>query len=155
MVSIDEARAIARERALDLVEVAPNARPVVVKMMDFGRFKYEQAKNQREAKKREHQIQVKQIKYRPFVDDNDFMIKTNKARKFLEQGHKVKVTVMFRRRAMRRPENGYKIIQRVAEELSDVAKIEFRPKEIVNRDLTMVLAPLVSAQAKAQKNRDS
>ncbi len=119
--------------------------------MDFGKYKYEQAKNAREAKKNEHQIQVKQIKYRPFVDDHDFEIKTKKAREFLEEGHKVKVTVMFQRRALRRPESGYAVIQRVAEALQDVGKVEFRPNQIINRDLTMVMAPLhmnVSAPVK-------
>lgn len=145
IVPIEEARAISRDRGLDLVEVAANARPPVIKLMDFGKWKYEQAKNAREAKKNEHHITVKQVKYRPFVDDHDFEIKTNQARKFLEQGHKVKVTVMFQRRALRRPESGYAVMNRVAETLQDVAKVEFKPSAIINRDLTMVLAPINTA----------
>ena len=145
IVSIDEARDIARDAGLDLVEVAPNARPAVVKVMDFGKWKYEQSKNAAAARKHEHTITVKQVKFRPFIDDHDFEIKTNMARRFLEEGSKVKITVMFQRRALRRPESGFLVLDRVAQGLQDIGRVESRPNEIINRDLTMIIGPLNAA----------
>ena len=143
VVSVDEALQRARDKGLDLVEVAANSRPIVCKIMDYGRFRYEQEKKAREAKKQQHQVDLKEVKYRPNINIHDFETKTRKAREFLEQGKHVKVTIMFRMREMRRPENGFELLRRVHESLQDVAKMEREPsKELEGRDLTMVLRPM-------------
>ena len=143
VVPVDEALRLAKEKGLDLVEVAATSRPIVCKIMDYGRFRYEQEKKAREAKKQQHQVELKEVKYRPNINIHDFETKTNKARKFLDQGKHVKVTIMFRMREMRRPENGYELLRRVREELKDVAKMDREPsKELEGRDLTMVLRPV-------------
>jgi translation initiation factor IF-3 len=143
VVPVDEALRLAKEKGLDLVEVAANSRPIVCKIMDYGRFRYEQEKKAREAKKQQHQVDLKEVKYRPNINIHDFETKTRRARKFLEQGKHVKVTIMFRMREMRRPENGYELLRRVREDLQDVAKMEREPsKELEGRDLTMVLRPM-------------
>jgi translation initiation factor IF-3 len=142
VVPVEEALKLARERGLDLVEVAATSRPIVCKIMDYGRFRYEQEKKAREAKKQQHQIELKEVKFRPNINIHDFETKVRRARKFLEQGKHVKVTIMFRMREMRRPENGYEILRRVREDLSDIAVTEREPKaELEGRDLTMVLRP--------------
>jgi translation initiation factor IF-3 len=141
IVPIEEARAAAREHGLDLVEVDPNARPIVCKIMDWGRAKYELAKKEKAAKRHEKSLEVKQVKFRPGIDDHDFDTKLAHARRFLEDGRRTKVTIMFRRRDLRRPENGIRVLDRVAQELADVARVESRPGKIENRDLTMVLVP--------------
>lgn len=142
VMPVEEALQIARSKGLDLVEVAPGARPIVCKLMDYGRYRYEQEKKAREAKKQQHQIEIKEVKYRPNINEHDFQTKTRMAERFLKQGKHVKVTVMFRRREMRRPENGYEILRRVAEELADIAKVDREPTpELEGRDLTMVLIP--------------
>ncbi len=143
IVPVEEALRIARSKGLDLVEVAPNARPIVCKILDYGRYRYEQEKKAREAKKQQHHVEVKEVKYRPNINEHDFQTKTRRARKFLEQGKHVKVTIMFRRREMRRPENGYEILRKVREELADIAKVDREPTpELEGRDLTMVFSPL-------------
>ena len=143
VIPVDEALRRAKEQGLDLVEVAANSRPIVCKIMDYGRFRYEQEKKAREAKKQQHQVDIKEVKYRPNINIHDFETKTRRAREFLDQGKHVKVTIMFRMREMRRPENGYQLLRRVREELQDVAKMEREPsKELEGRDLTMVLRPM-------------
>lgn len=143
IVPIEQALELARQRGLDLVEVAPTARPIVCKIMDWGKYRYEQEKKAREARKKEHQIEVKEVKFRPGVADHDFQTKLNMVKRFLAEGKHVKVTIMFRRREMRRPENGYEVLERVREALADVAKVE---KDAAlaegGRDLTMVFVPL-------------
>jgi translation initiation factor IF-3 len=110
--------------------------------MDYGRFRYEQEKKAREAKKQQHQVDVKEVKFRPNINIHDFQTKVRRAREFLDQGKHVKVTIMFRLRELRRPENGYEILQRVREELEDVARVDREPSpELEGRDLTMVLRP--------------
>lgn len=142
VVPLDEARDAARAKGLDLVEVAPEARPIVCRMMDYGRYRYEQEKKARAAKRQQHQVELKEVKYRPNINDHDFQTKTRMAERFLKKGKHVKVTVMFRRREMRRPENGYEILRRVTEALADVAKVERKPTpELEGRDLTMVFSP--------------
>ena len=106
---------------MDLVEVAPEARPIVCKIMDYGRFLYEQEKKAKEAKKRQQTVEIKEVKLRPAIDDHDFHTKVKMAERFLLKGNKVKVTVMFRRREMRRPENGYEVLARACEELGELA----------------------------------
>jgi translation initiation factor IF-3 len=141
VVPVDEALRMAREKGLDLVEVAATTRPIVCKIMDYGRFRYEQEKKAREAKKQQHTVDVKEVKYRPNINQHDFDTKTKRARKFLEQGKHVKVTIMFRMREMRRPENGFELLRRVVEDLEDIASLENFPKDLQGRDLTMVLRP--------------
>lgn len=142
VLPVDEALKMARDRGLDLVEVAANSRPIVCKIMDYGRYRYEQEKKAREAKKQQHQIDIKEVKYRPNINIHDFETKTRRARQFLEQGKHVKVTIMFRMREMRRPENGFELLRRVAEELEDIAKIDQMPTRLEGRDLTMVVRPV-------------
>jgi len=125
------------------VEVDPNARPIVCKIMDWGRAKYDLAKKEKAAKRHEKVLEIKQVKFRPGIDDHDFETKLAHARRFLEEGRRTKVTIMFRRRDLRRPENGVRILKRVANELTDVGKVETRPGKIENRDLTMVMVPLL------------
>ena len=114
VLPIEEALAAAQERGLDLVEVAPTARPPVVKIMDYGKFKFEEAKAARAAKKKQHVIQLKEVKYRPGIDDHDFDFKTRHAREFLGDGNKVKVTMMFRGRQIAHLELGRAVLDRVA-----------------------------------------
>ena len=140
VLAVDEALALAQEQGLDLVEVAPLARPPVVKIMDYGKFKFEQAKAARAAKKKQHVIHLKEVKYRPGIDDHDFEFKTRHAREFLADGNKVKVTMMFRGRQMAHTELGRDVLDRVAAELKDIGKIEQDPK-LEGRNMTMVLAP--------------
>ena len=142
VVPVDEALRIARGKGLDLVEVAANTRPIVCKIMDYGRFRYEQEKKAREAKKQQHQVELKEVKFRPNINIHDFETKLRRAQQFLEEGKHVKVTIMFRLRELRRPENGYEILRRVREELADVARVEREPSaELEGRDLTMVMRP--------------
>ena len=131
---------MAQERSLDLVEVAPMARPPVVKIMDYGKYRFEQAKAARAAKKKQHVIHLKEVKYRPGISQHDFEFKTRHARQFLEEGNKVKVTMMFRGRQVTHPELGQDVLNRVFESLDDVAKIEAHPK-LEGRNMVMVLAP--------------
>lgn len=131
---------MAEEKGLDLVEVAPMARPPVVKIMNYGKYKFEEAKAARAAKKKQHVIQMKEVKFRPGIDDHDFDFKTRHAREFLLDGNKVKVTMMFRGRQMARPDLGRVVLDRVAEVLADVGKVEFEAK-LEGRNMTMVLAP--------------
>jgi len=125
------------------VEVDPNARPIVCKIMDWGRAKYDLAKKEKAAKRHEKVLEIKQVKFRPGIDNHDYETKLNHARRFLEEGRRTKITIMFRRRDLRRPENGVKILKRVASDLANVGKVETRPGKIENRDLTMVMVPIL------------
>lgn len=140
IVPIEEAKDRAREAGMDLVEVSPEARPIVCKIMDYGQYLYEQGKKAKETRKRQQQLEIKEVKLRPAIDDHDFQTKVRMAARFLQRGNKVKVTVMFRRREMRRPENGYEVLARVQEELADIATVEqMPPPTLEGRDLSMVL----------------
>ena len=141
IVSIDEARDRAADKGLDLVEVAPDARPPVVKMMDYGKYKYEAARQAREARKKQHTIQVKEVKFRPGIEEHDYDFKTRHARRFLEEGNKVKLTMMFRGRQVTHPELGLEVLARVTEDLQDVGKVEQNPN-FEGRVMSMILAPL-------------
>lgn len=125
------------------MEVAPKARPPVVKIMDYGKFKFEEAKAARAAKKKQHVIQLKEVKFRPGIDDHDFDFKIRHAREFLGQGNKVKVTMMFRGRQLAHVDIGRRVLDRVSEELADLGKVEMMPK-LEGRNMTMVIAPLSS-----------
>ena len=140
IMAIEEALAAAEDEGLDLVEVAPNSRPPVVRIMDYGKYKYEQARKARQAKKKQHNVQVKEVKFRPGIEDHDFEFKTRHARRFLEEGNKVKVTMMFRGRQVAHPELGREVLDRVAAELDDVGKIESAPN-MEGRNMTMILVP--------------
>jgi translation initiation factor IF-3 len=141
IVSLDDARERAAQRGLDLVEVAPEARPPVVKLMDYGKFKYEQARAAREAKKKQHTIQVKEVKFRPGIEEHDYDFKIRHARRFLEEGNKVKLTMMFRGRQVTHPELGLEVLRRVQEDLDGLAKVESQPS-FEGRVMSMVLSPL-------------
>jgi translation initiation factor IF-3 len=141
IVPLEDAKRAAAEAGLDLVEVASTARPIVVRVMDWGKHRFETNKKAREARKKESRITVKQVKLRPNIDIHDLDTKLNHARRFLAEGDKVKVVIMFRGRDMRRPENGKKLLDRVVEILEDAAIVETAAGGIVNRDMTMVLAP--------------
>src|SRR3982750_2619984 len=126
-MDVETALAQAIEQGLDLVEVAPMARPPVARIMDYGKFKFEQAKMARQAKKKQHVILLKEVKFRPGIDEHDFDTKARHARRFLEEGNKVKVTLMFRGRQIAHPELGRQVVDRVAQELADLAKVESSP----------------------------
>jgi translation initiation factor IF-3 len=140
IMDLEAAFAQADQHGLDLVEVAATARPPVVRIMDYGKFKFEQAKQARLAKKRQHVIELKEVKYRPGIDDHDFDTKTRHARRFLEEKNKVKVTMMFRGRQIAHPELGQAVLDRIASELSDIAKIESAGR-LEGKSMTMILAP--------------
>ena len=140
IVSLDEARERAAERGMDLVEVAAEARPPVVKMMDYGKFKYEAARAAREARKKQHTIQVKEVKFRPGIEDHDYEFKVRHARRFLDEGNKVKLTMMFRGRQVTHPELGLEVLSRVMEDLDDLGKVESQPN-MEGRTMSMVVAP--------------
>ena len=141
IVSMDEARERAAERRMDLVEVAPEARPPVVKMMDYGKYKYEAARAARESRKKQHVIQVKEVKFRPGIEDHDYKFKLRHARRFLEEGNKVKLTMMFRGRQVTHPEIGREVLIRVAGDLEDLGKLETSPS-MEGRLMSTIVAPL-------------
>jgi len=130
----------AREKGMDLVEVAPNARPPVCRIMDYGRYKYEQAKAEREAKKKQHVTQMKEIKMRPNIEEHDFEFKTRHIKRFLMDRDKVKVTIMFRGREMAHTENGKEVLDDVVEEIGDLAIVEQQVR-LEGRNMFLILAP--------------
>jgi len=140
ILEVDVAMRMAEELGLDLVEVAATARPPVVRIMDYGKYKFEMAKQARQAKKKQHVIELKEVKYRPGIDDHDFDTKTRHARRFLEEKNKVKVTMMFRGRQVAHPELGQAVLERVATALTDVGKIESSGR-LEGKSITMILAP--------------
>ncbi len=141
ILSIEQALEAAEERGLDLVEVAPMARPPVCRIMDYGKFRYEEQRKARDARKKQHRVDLKEVKMRPGIEDHDFDFKKRHARRFLEEGHKVKVTMMFRGRQMAHPEIGREVLSRLAAEVADLGKVESHPS-MEGRSMTMVLAPL-------------
>jgi translation initiation factor IF-3 len=140
VVSIRDALIAAEEAGLDLVEVSPNADPPVCKILDYGKFKYEAQKRANEARKKQKIIEVKEIKMRPNIDDNDYDVKMRSARRFLEEGDKVKVTMRFRGREMAHGELGMAVLRRVQEQTAELAKVEAHPR-MEGRQMLMVLAP--------------
>ena len=137
VMSPRDAMKVAAEKGLDLVEVAPTANPPVCRIMDYGKYKYEQSKKEREAKKNQRTITVKEVKLRPNIEDHDFQTKAKNAAKFLSGGDKVKVTIMFRGREITHPELGQELCQRFAEELASVAKIE-KAAKVEGRNMIMI-----------------
>ena len=136
----DKALTLAAETGLDLVEVSPTARPPVCRIMDYGKFKYEQRKKQRESKKKQQATQIKEIKFRPKTEEHDYQFKKRHAEEFLEKGHKVKITLVFRGREMNHMELGQSILARLREELAHVGAVERMPK-LEGRLMVMYLAP--------------
>jgi len=131
---------MADEVGLDLVEIAPEANPPVCKIMDFGKYKYEVAQKAREARQNQTHIVVKEVRLTPKIETHDYETKRNQVEKFLKGGDKVKVTMKFRGREQTRPEMGYKLLQRLAEDVAEFAFVEFAPKQ-EGRNMTMVLGP--------------
>lgn len=140
VVTLRDALIAAEEASLDLVEVAPQAEPPVCKILDYGKFKYEAQKKAAEARKKQKVIEVKEIKLRPNIDDNDYEVKMRSAKRFLEDGDKVKVTLRFRGREMAHQDLGMNVLMRVRDELDALAKVEQMPK-LEGRQMIMVLAP--------------
>ena len=140
VVSLREGLVMAEEAGLDLVEVSPNADPPVCKILDFGKFKYETQKKKAEARKKQKVIEVKEVKLRPGIDENDYNVKMRSMRKFLEEGDKVKVTLRFRGRELAHQDLGFKVLERVRAELEELGKIEQHPK-MEGRQMVMVIAP--------------
>ncbi len=141
VVSLQAARETAEERDLDLVEVAPNARPPVLKIMDWGKYRYEQQKQQQEARRNQQTVETKEVQLRPVTEDHDFETKIKRARRFLEDGNVVRIVLRYRGREMRRPEVGEAMLDRVAEATSDLAEVDHRSRKIEGRRLLMRLEP--------------
>jgi translation initiation factor IF-3 len=154
---LPEALAIARQLDLDLVEVAPQANPPVCRIMDYGKFKFDAAQRAKESRRRTTSVGVKEMKYRPKIGPGDFDTKTRKVRRFLDEGHKVKVTIMFRGREVFHPELGKKILDMVAKEVDGTARVETEAR-LDGRNMVMVLAPdkraRQSAEARAHRDGD-
>jgi translation initiation factor IF-3 len=139
-IGTDDARAIAEEKGLDLVEVSPEAKPPVVKLMDYGKYKYEQQKKANEARKKQKVIEIKEIKMRPTIDIHDYDVKMRSMKRFFEEGDKVKVTLRFRGREMAHQNLGMELLNRVQKDTETIAKLEQFPK-MEGRQMMMVLAP--------------
>ena len=141
IVRIEDALRLAQEADLDLVEVAPNSRPPVCKLMDFGKFKYEAAMKARETRRNQTNVIIKEMKLRPKIDPHDYGTKKGHIERFLKAGDKVKVTIMFRGREQSRPELGFRLLQKLAEDVADLGIVESTPKQD-GRNMVMVIAPL-------------
>ena len=144
----EQALNLAREEGFDLVEVAPNEKPPVCRIMDYGKFKYAQSKRVHDAKRKQKQLLVKEMKMRPKTDEHDYQFKVKHVRRFLSEGNKAKITIMFRGRELSHPDLGRKILDRLIEDLSDASIVEQEPKR-EGRNMTMLLGP---KGGKAQEN---
>ncbi len=143
MVTPERGMEYADEAGLDLVEISPNAQPPVCKIMDLGKFKYELQKRESEARKKQKTIEIKEIKFRPNTDTHDYDVKMRSVKKFLEEGDKVKVTLRFRGREMAHQELGRQLLERVAEDITELGKVENMPK-MEGRQMIMMIGPLKS-----------
>ena len=139
-VTISEALAIAQEAGLDLVEISPNATPPVCKLLDFGKYKFQEQKKQAEARKKQKVVEVKEIKFRPMIDDHDYDVKMRSMVKFIEEGDKVKVTMRFRGRELAHQDLGMNVLMRVRDDLDVIAKVEQFPR-MEGRQMIMVMSP--------------
>jgi translation initiation factor IF-3 len=146
VVKLNEALALAEEKETDLVEIAPTAEPPVVRLMDFGKFKYQEAKRQHEAKLKQKVIQVKEVKFRPGTDDGDYGVKLRNLIRFLEDGDKTKITLRFRGREMAHQEIGVRMLERLKADLIEHGQVEQFPK-MEGRQMVMVLAPIRKVKA--------
>ncbi|MGI6461644.1 MAG: translation initiation factor IF-3 [Candidatus Hydrogenedentales bacterium] len=153
IMSPDDALREAEERGLDLVEVAPNARPPVCRILDFGKYKYQQSKRAKESRKHQHVVSVKEVKYRPKIDTHDFNYKTSHVREFLQGGNKVKLTIMFRGREMSHPEFGRNILGRVVEATTDLLDDppDASRARLEGRNMILMLTPGKNAQKKPRQ----
>ena len=140
---------LARQRGLDLIEIVPNATPPVCKIMDFGKFKYEQTKKDKLQRKHQHVTQLKELRFHPNTDDHDFEFKTRHARRFLEEGHKLKATVVFKGREITYKEHGEELLRRLAEKLADLAKVD-QVAKLEGRSMAMIFAPDKGAKKKSE-----
>lgn len=140
-MDIAQALQHAQTMGLDLVEVAPNANPPVCRIMDYGKFQYQQQKKQQEARKKQTRIQLKEIKVRPKTDENDLQTKVRHIRRFIEKGDRCKVTVFFRGRELAHKDRGVEVLKKIVEMLSDIAKVEQQPK-FEGRTMNLILSPL-------------
>ncbi len=145
--STAQARRIAQDEGYDLVEIAPNATPPVCRIMDYGKYKYDQAIKAKQARKKQARVETKEMKFRPKIDVGDYTTKKKHVLRFLSQGNKVKITIMFRGREMSHPDLGLSILERLADDLKDVAVIESAPK-MEGRNMHMLIAPLPAAVKK-------
>jgi len=139
-VAIADALAKAQEANLDLVEISPNAAPPICKLLDYGKYKYQEQKKQAEARKKQKVVEVKEIKFRPMIDDHDYQVKMRSMERFFEEGDKVKVTLRFRGREMAHQELGTRLLNRVKDDTGKLAKVESEPR-VEGRQMVMVLAP--------------
>jgi len=146
IVSLKEAQAMADDAGVDLVEISPNAEPPVCKVMDYGKFIFEKSKELKEQKKKQKQIQVKEIKFRPGTDEGDYQVKLRNLRKFLEAGDKAKITIRFRGREMAHQEIGIELLNRVKADLEDVSQVESFPNRVEGRQMVMMMAPIAKKQ---------
>ncbi|GAA3267548.1 hypothetical protein GCM10018962_34210 [Dactylosporangium matsuzakiense] len=153
IVPLERALQLAADVDLDLVEVAPMARPPVCKLMDFGKFKYESALKAREARRNQQQTVIKEMKLRPKIDPHDYETKKGHVVRFLKAGDKVKVTIMFRGREQSRPELGFRLLRKLSEEISELGFVESSPKQD-GRNMIMVLAPHRNVKAAATERRE-
>ena len=140
VISTEEAIEIAQAAGLDLVEVSPNTKPPVCKILDYGKYKYQQQKKKNEAKKKQKVVEIKEIKMRPNIDSHDYEVKARAMRRFFDDGDKVKVTLRFRGREMAHQERGMELLQRVQADFEEIAKVEQMPK-LEGRQMMMVMAP--------------
>ena len=151
IVQTREALDMARDRDLDLVEVAPNANPPVCRLMDYGKFRYEQTKKEREARRNQKQVELKEIRLKPRTDTHDLQVKANNARKFLEDGHKVKFSVRFRGREIAHPDIGRDMLDQLAEDLREYAVIDQKP-QLEGRAYSMILGPAAAPKPRQQRS---
>src|SRR4029079_7433746 len=152
IIATRDALEMARERGLDLVEVAPNAVPPVCRLMDYGKFRYEQSRKEREARKNQHVIELKEVRIRPKIDDHDLETKGRRAAKFLDAGDKVKLTVLFRGREMAHPDLGKALLDQLADQLRPHGVVE-QPPRMEGRTMIMFMAPLRAKSSPADRDR--
>lgn len=141
VIPTSEAMRLAEEAGLDLVEVSPNAKPPVCKLLDYGKYKFQEQKKQAEARKKQKVVEVKEVKFRPMIDDHDYNVKLRSMERFFEEGDKVKITLRFRGREMAHTDLGMQVLQRVKSDTEGVAKVEFEPKFEGRNQMIMILAP--------------
>ena len=157
VLELKKALIIAEELNLDLVEISPDSKPPVARLMDYGKYKYEAAQRAKDSRKKSTNIVVKELKYRPKIARGDFNTKTSKVRKFLEDGHKVKLTIMFRGREVQHPELGRRILDEVSEQMEDIAVQESYP-QLDGRNMIMVLSPdkkAIESMRKAKERNET
>lgn len=146
-----EALRLAEEKLLDLVEIAPQARPPVCRLMDYGKYKYEQSKREKDARKKQRIVNIKEVKLRPNIEDHDFQVKARNAARFLRDGDKVKATIMFRGREIVHTQLGHQLLLRLAEELKDLSTVERQPK-LEGKNMIMILAPRQDIKNEVKQN---